>query len=253
MNNYEYCAHVAREVAPGGQGNGAFSVLDYGCGAGQIVRALRDSHIEAFGCDVFYQGGDYSGEVPAELLGTVIRRMEGDQIPFAPGSFDLVINNQVLEHVRDLDRVLTEMRRVLKPGGSLLSLFPDRSVWREGHVGIPFLHWFPRGSRARHYYATSLRALGMGKFKKDYGYRAWSAQACDYLDRWTVYRPYPEIRQAYERCFVGFRHVEAEWIDLRLTGSRLAPLGAVLPAAVKRLVARKLAGMVILCRKGEDP
>jgi len=59
--------------------------------------------------------------------------MDGDRTPFVTGSFDLVINNQVLEHVTDLDVVVHEIARVLKPGGSCLSLFPDKGVWREGH------------------------------------------------------------------------------------------------------------------------
>jgi 2-polyprenyl-3-methyl-5-hydroxy-6-metoxy-1,4-benzoquinol methylase len=42
----------------------------------------------------------------------------------------------VLEHVEDFDVVLRAMNRVLKPGGMVLSIFPDRSVWRQGHAGI---------------------------------------------------------------------------------------------------------------------
>ena len=36
-------------------------VLDFGCGAGQIVKVLRDSGISAFGCEAFYDGG---GDIP---------------------------------------------------------------------------------------------------------------------------------------------------------------------------------------------
>ena len=35
----------------------------------------------------------------------------------------------------------SKIHRVLKPGGTLLSLSPDKSVWHEGHCGVPFLHW----------------------------------------------------------------------------------------------------------------
>jgi len=44
-------------------------------------------------------------------------------------------HQQVLEHATDLDVVVHEIARVLKPGGSCLSLFPDKGVWREGHCG----------------------------------------------------------------------------------------------------------------------
>jgi SAM-dependent methyltransferase len=247
MDNYQFCSRFALSAAGGL--DGAFSVLDYGCGEGQIVFDLRAHQIEAYGCDVFYEASNYQEQIPAGMFGTVVRQMEGTKIPFADSSFDIVINNQVMEHVEDLDVALSEIRRVLKPGGAVLSLFPDRSIWREGHCGIPFLHWFPKGNSARIYYATALRACGMGQYKKDKSLMQWSSDVCEYLDRWTHYRSYDEIRAAFGRQFIDFEHIEADWLDRRLDGTRLRPLQGLLPPAVKRLVARKLAGMVFVCRR----
>jgi len=52
--------------------------------------------------------------------------------------FDVVISDQVFEHVFDYDLVLGEMRRVLRRGGVGLHIFPSR--WRviEAHVLVPF-------------------------------------------------------------------------------------------------------------------
>ncbi|TFG92627.1 MAG: class I SAM-dependent methyltransferase [Syntrophobacterales bacterium] len=170
MDNYQFCAQwILQQPSYSGA-----RVLDYGCGVGQIVKQLRAAHIDAFGCDTFYEGGDYSRFIEDGLLGDVIMRMEGDRIPFGNECFDFIINNQVLEHVQDLDQVLVEMDRVLKSGGRILSLFPDRSVWREGHCGIPFLHWFPKGSKLRVYYAAAIRALGFGYHKEGKGVMQWS-------------------------------------------------------------------------------
>ena len=125
-------------------------VLDYGCGAGRTVRAGRERGLEIYGTDVFYGGSQSRAEASASgLLGDVIREMQDGRIPFPEGSFDLVTNNQVMEHVEDLDAVLREMNRVLRPGGTVLSVFPSVDVWREGHIGIPFSHWFTKGSRIR--------------------------------------------------------------------------------------------------------
>lgn len=78
--------------------------------------------------------GDYSAQLSSELFdGGVIRRMDVNRIPFETESFDFMVNNQVMEHVPDLDGVLNEILRVLKPGGTVLSLFPDGGVRREGH------------------------------------------------------------------------------------------------------------------------
>ena len=131
-------------------------------------------------------------KVPAHLAGDIIRRMEGDTIPFGDETFDIVVNNMVMEHVPDLDRVLDEIRRVLRPGGLVLSLFPDRALWIEGHCRIPFLHRFPRGGRARVYYAACLSSLGIGA-RRDEAPLAWSRRICVWLDQWT-YLSHPRRR-----------------------------------------------------------
>jgi SAM-dependent methyltransferase len=136
-------------------------VLDFGCGAGQIVKLLRNTGISAFGCDVFYGGG--ADPIPDELSGFIFK-MHGNVIPFPSCTFDVVVNNQVMEHVQDIEAALFEIHRVLKPGGTLLNLFPDKSIWREGHCGVPFLHWFPKRSTLRIYYALFWRSIGFGNF-----------------------------------------------------------------------------------------
>jgi SAM-dependent methyltransferase len=245
MNNWEFCANYVSMLAT--ESATSITVLDYGCGAGQIVTRLRNKGIDAKGCDVFYAGGDYSKQVPSEILGEIIKPMENGIIPFPRGSFNVVVNNQVLEHVEDIDNVLAEIHRVLKPQGRVLSLFPDRSVWREGHCGIPYLHWFPKGSKIRIYYASFLRALGMGHFKGDKSILQWSRDFCEWLDQWTWYRSYREIRTAFDKHFVNLTHVEDYWLQERL-GQRAAAI-RWLPKQARRWMVRKLVGMVFICTK----
>ncbi|WP_185973711.1 class I SAM-dependent methyltransferase [Ferrovibrio terrae] len=238
MNMYRYCAGWARSNASPGA-----KVLDYGCGAGTIVQMMIEKGVEAYGCDVFYDGGDYSRRVPPVLLenGT-IRRMEGDRIPFEDESFDLIVNNQVLEHVPDLDLVLQEMARVLKPGGRVLSLFPDRSVWRERHCGIPFLHWFPKLSRSRVYYAYALRSLGLGHHKKNKPKWQWSEDFCTWLDNWTYYRPRKIIHDNFRQRIGTIRNLEVQCLTEWL-GSR-AWLVRLMPAFVSEQIVHKMACLV---------
>jgi SAM-dependent methyltransferase len=46
-------------------------------------------------------------------------------LPFADGTFDSVLFSEVLEHLEDPDRALQEIRRVLRPGGRVVIIFPN--------------------------------------------------------------------------------------------------------------------------------
>jgi len=239
VNNYEFCARFAAKVRNGAP---AFKALDYGCGAGEIVKLMRDDGLDAWGCETFYEGGDLSSRVPPELKDRILV-MQGDRIPFPDNTFDLLMSNQVLEHVADLDVVLSEVSRVLKPGGVCLSLFPHREVWREGHCNIPFLHRFPKGSRLRIYYAAALRALGVGYFKDEKTALNWSRSRCTWLDKWCYYRPYRQIAESFTIHLSKPNHIEADWIVSRSKKLEL------LPRWLRQLMAYKLAGLVFLTVK----
>lgn len=118
--------------------------LDYGCGRAEIVAAGRQEGLEINGVEVFYKGSNARQEVEKlGFLDSIVKEIKDNRIDFPDAYFDLIVNNQVLEHVEDLDLVLHEINRVLLPGGKLLCIFPSKEVWRENHCGIPLLHWFP--------------------------------------------------------------------------------------------------------------
>jgi SAM-dependent methyltransferase len=242
VNNYEYCAAWVRE---NGTSRGT-RVLDYGCGAGEIVALLRADGCDAYGCDVFYDGGDCSYSVPKDLLGTVIRRMDGDRIPFDDATFDVVVNNFVMEHVPDIDLVVGEICRVLKPGGVVLSLCPDRGTWREGHCGIPFLHWFPKGAAVRTYYAAFMSVLGFGD-RRGRTPLTWSRETCAWLDDWTHYRTRAQIERAYRARFEALEHIEDHWLRTRL-GDK-ARFVLFLPTQAQRFLVQRLRALAFVCRK----
>jgi len=97
--------------------------LDAGCGAGYFTAALADAGAVAVGVDV----------AEAALARARARYPELDfrlvpidgLLPFDVGAFDLVWASEVIEHVADTARWLSEVRRVLAPGGRLLITTPS--------------------------------------------------------------------------------------------------------------------------------
>jgi SAM-dependent methyltransferase len=244
MSNYNFCANWVIEKHK----SETLRILDYGCGSGQIVHILRNEGLSAYGCDVFYEGGDSSKDVSSKSFSDgIIIKMHGNKIPFEDEYFDIILNNQVLEHVENIDDVLTEMYRTLKPGGYVLSLFPHKGVWREGHSGIPFLHWFRKSSRFRIMYAAFFRILGFGYYKKNKTILKWSRDFCEWLDQWTHYRSYRDIELSFKKHFCSIDHIEVEWFDYRL--KKFNKILKIIPGFMKKVVVRKFGGLVFTAQK----
>ena len=231
-------------------------VLDYGCGSGEVVQEARKAGLTVYGAETFYEGGSTRAEIEKQgFLGTVVREIENGIIPFEDHFFDLVISNQVFEHVENLDAVLHEIDRVLKPGGTLLCLFPSRESMREPHCGIPFIHWFPKRSPFRFYYAAALRAIGLGYFKGDKSATQWASDFLQWLDAYTYYRDRNAIFTSFGSHFTvsSFEH---DYIAFRLNRhgrtflSRIFQLRFVQPLGCELF--RRLGGVVILARKSQE-
>jgi SAM-dependent methyltransferase len=92
-------------------------VLDLGCGIGEYrVRLL--THWP----DIAYYGMDFSaGMLRQHEICNRLVQADALRLPFADGTFDVVMANHVLYHLADIDAALVEIRRVLKPEGVLVA------------------------------------------------------------------------------------------------------------------------------------
>lgn len=191
--NRRYFVHYVRRVASPG-----VKVLDFGCGGGTLVRMLRGAGFDAYGVDIRWPGADY-GDLEATELGRqgVLRYYEqGGRLPFDDDTFDVVVSDQVFEHVEPLEATVRELERVCRRGALSYHHFPYHTVWREGHIGIPFAHRLPPG-RLRLLYTVALRRLGVGKWKDERPPDRWAVESLEWIDRWTVYRSASEVEAAF--------------------------------------------------------
>jgi SAM-dependent methyltransferase len=109
------------------------SILDLGCGGGHLLRdvalAVGDSG-RVVGFDVNKDQLSSAGTLCHGL--SAVDLVEGDatNMPFDDGEFDSLTSIQTLEYIPDVDRAISEARRVLKPGGkaALVSVLWDH--WR---------------------------------------------------------------------------------------------------------------------------
>ena len=118
LNDWQtYHALIAQRLEPG------MTVVEVGPGKGTIAPFPWDQHpgIHLVGLDPDPQAAANPYLDRFELL------IEGQPWPVADGSADLVVARYVLEHVADPDDFMTNVARVLRPGGAFLFLTPNRA------------------------------------------------------------------------------------------------------------------------------
>jgi ubiquinone/menaquinone biosynthesis C-methylase UbiE len=139
-------AHLRAGVCAGDR------VLDLGCGDGRFTQELARIDAKPVGVDVAQAALDRARSAHPEL-DFRLTPIDGP-LPFDDTSFDVVWASEVIEHVADTARWLSEVRRVIVPRGRLLLTTPSHGRLRLALHGIePFsdplgdhLHLYTRGS-----------------------------------------------------------------------------------------------------------
>jgi SAM-dependent methyltransferase len=120
--------------------------LDLGCGDGRLTAELDAAELTA--ADVSPVALE---RARARLAGARVVELEPDApLPFDDGSFELVLAAETIEHVRDVQLLLSEIRRVLVGGGGLALTTPATpALTRPEHPFSPHLRRFTRRSLRR--------------------------------------------------------------------------------------------------------
>lgn len=118
--------------------------VDIGCGSGGIAATLAPRVERMIGIDPepWTRWADWMNENPN------LRFIQGSYDTEPPlleaNTVDVVLCNQVYEHVPDPQRLISEIYRILKPGGYCYFAGPNLLFPIEPHVFWPFVHWLPR-------------------------------------------------------------------------------------------------------------
>lgn len=192
-------------------------ILDAGCGDGRLIsfihRALKAVRpgilLEVSGFDVVDHGVQAAGfmEKAIETLATRVPDVNwaerikllyvGNSWDFPDKYFDIVLSNQVLEHVHDKPFFFRESYRVLRDGGYAIHLSPLVHYIYEGHLYLPWVHRI-RSHELLCRYISLLSFFGLGKFR-DHNRRTgisrdeFSIRHADYVHFWTNYSSESEM------------------------------------------------------------
>jgi 2-polyprenyl-3-methyl-5-hydroxy-6-metoxy-1,4-benzoquinol methylase len=110
-------------------------LLDVGCGNGEFLATMKELGWDTVGVET----DERAAEGARERFGLDVRTGTVDVVAFPDDSFDAVSLSHVIEHVYDPVTLLSECRRILRPGGKLIVLTPNtrslghrifRAAWR---------------------------------------------------------------------------------------------------------------------------
>ena len=207
-------------------------LLDAGCGNGDLLAYLARSlghlnpHIqmEFYGFDVHDHGVQKEGfldktitalqtQLPSipwvERIATITTT---DPWPYPDDFFDVILSNQVLEHVADHSFFFAQTHRTLRRDGYAAHLFPLRHYFLEGHILLPLAHRIGDFDLLRGY-ITWMSRLGFGKYKGHHkssgvSLAEYSERHADYIHYFTNYLSRTEILGLCKRhqLRVSFRY-----------------------------------------------
>lgn len=107
------------------------SVLDFGCGSKPYKKLFVN-------CDR-YVGVDIDNNGHNHINENIDYLYDGRKLPFENNSFDNVFSSEVIEHISNLDDIIIEINRVLKPNGLFFLTTPF--VWNENELPNDFARY----------------------------------------------------------------------------------------------------------------
>ncbi len=202
-------------------------ILDFGCQRGELVTLFRDEGLNVHGFDV-----REDAPPPFVKYGS----FNPYRIPWEDNSFDVIFSHHVIEHVLNTEETISEMRRVLRPGGATIHIFPARLRLFEAHYFTPFGGVF----NAR-WWCAFWRRVGLVKDgRKHMSVEDYAAEASHEIRHNMNYVPDAELLAIFSASFDNLETVTDTYFE-NMSGKTLPPFMApVFNYLVSRFHARVL-------------
>jgi len=150
------------------------SMLDVGCGSGLSLLEAQALGAQAYGIEA-----DPNIRRIAEELQLRIHIGSLHDHPFPRVKFDLIVLNQVIEHIPEPGKALDALKERLKPGGRVVLVFPNRCSFWQRLSGAKWINWHIP------YHLHHFDAGGFRAFARRHGYQA-ARQRTVTPNIWTI-------------------------------------------------------------------
>ena len=171
-------------IATTGHDPANLSLLDIGCSTGHMTQVYGSVFGKVVGIDIDESAVRHA-EQNNDLDNVIFSVSDSMSLGFEDDVFDCVTCTQIYEHVPDADRLMSEIYRVLKPGGVCYFAAGNRVKFMEPHYGLPLLsippkrigHLYVRlAGKAELYYETHLSYWGLRKLVSQFSIFDYTAK-----------------------------------------------------------------------------
>ena len=200
-------------------------MLDAGCGSGRVFQYhFDDAQRPRLICGV-----DMTDEPKGNRNIDAAARADLARLPFADATFDIAISSHVAEHLTQPERVFGELSRVLKPGGRLLILTPNRwhyvtvsSALMPHRFHLKFNQW--RGVDAHDIFPTVYRANTAARLRSLYARAGLDVERLEQFETEPEYlafsTPSYALGVAWERVVNRFDALRGLRVNLLAVGRK---------------------------------
>ena len=175
-----------------------FNILDWGCGRGENVMWLRDLGYNAFGVEInsnFIENGHYLIKKKGYDKNILVLIEKNGKTKFSDNFFHFIFSKQVFEHIKNLQPIVEEIRRITKKGCFNYHSFPPKRRIIEGHLKMPLVNQFRNHQLIKFFihFFINIGIYPQWKGLEGKNKREKIQSFFDYIHNYIFYRSYYEI------------------------------------------------------------
>lgn len=197
-------------------------ILDIGTGSGYIAYEISKNCKSLVSVDVT--------DERLEKKGYEFIKISDEHLPLEENIFDIVISNQVIEHVQNQNLHISEIYRVLKKEGLLYLSTPNKYWIIDPHYYVPFISWF---------YPSKFGGFVLKILKN----KSWDTYPLSYKQILKLTKNKFEINNI---SLIAIKHPEKYKLDMF---KKIQPITKLFPIKLLELLNPIIPGYIVVLRK----
>lgn len=230
------------------------AILDFGCGKAKLLKQLEFHGIgeSLYGVDIF-KSNESLKESKKNAPNSFIESIEPYQNFNFETKFDLIIANQVFEHIDNKEMIFSQLSKKIKEGGYLLAGFPTSEILIEPHIYAPIIHWVPKRFNKLLILLSNLLKSFLLK-RKEFNVKKQTSLDFSYLNT-LYYEKYNWYMKKIKKYFHKIEDISDEKL-FSVKKNFFSPISIlkllvslIYPRFIRLIIIRKLFGTYLLIKK----